>query len=99
MTNFGQNILDWVVENAGPLAMAALVFGGLWMIIQRKLLQGVGLLVAGIFAFLLIYNPVGVKDFLLDIGNRIIGSGTVGLNPVAPRIVNFVNAGALFLRL
>lgn len=80
MVNIGQNFMNWVVENAGPIAMGVLIIAGLYCLAKRKFLELAGLIAGAIVAFLLIYNPIGVKDALVDLGNRMIESGgTAGL--------------------
>lgn len=80
MVNFGQNFMNLIVDNAGPIAMALLIIGALYCIAKRKLAEAIGLGALAVIAFVLIYNPTGVKDALLNIGNQIIGSGTAGLS-------------------
>lgn len=88
MINIGQNFMNLVVDNAGPIAMTLLIIGGLYCLAKRKLAEAFGLLAMAIIAFVLIYNPVGVKDVLVNIGNQIMGSGTAGLTLLQVRLVD-----------
>lgn len=79
MVNIGQNFMNLVVDNAGPIAMTLLIIGALYCMAKRKLAETFGLVILAIVVFVLIYNPEGVKDVLLDIGNQVMGAGTAGL--------------------
>lgn len=70
--NFGQNFLDLIIDNAGPLVTAGLIIGSVVMLYKRKLTEFIALLAAGLVSFGFIYNPTVVKDFMSEIFVRII---------------------------
>lgn len=70
--NLGQNFLDLIISNAGPLVTGGLIIGSVVMLYKRKLTEFIALLAAGIVSMGIIYNPTVVKDFLSDIFVRII---------------------------
>lgn len=76
--NIGQNLLDLVISNAGPLVIVALIIGALVLLFKHKITEFVGLLVLGIIAIGFIYNPWGIKDVLLNIFNTVSGASTSG---------------------
>ena len=70
--NFGTNMYNWIMNNAGPLDLVALIFIGLWFFFRREFSKLPGLGVVGVIGSLLIFNGDGVKNFLLSIGNSLI---------------------------
>lgn len=70
--NFGQNFLDLIIDNAGPLVTAGLIIGSVVMLYKRKLTEFIALLAAGLVSIGIIYNPTVVKDFMSEIFVRII---------------------------
>lgn len=78
MVNWGLNIWNFVSDNLGYITMAVLAIAAAYCVAKREFLKLVGIIAGGIVVFLLVFNPMGVKDFLLNIGNYVIGSGTAG---------------------
>ena len=70
--NFGMNLYNWIMNNASPIYLGALIFIGVYFIIKREFSKLPSLLVIGVIGSLLIFNGDGVKNFLLSIGNSLI---------------------------
>ncbi len=80
--SFGQNFLNLITENAQPILLAGLIIGGLYLLYKRELTKFVGFLFVAIIAVALVYAPTSVKDFLLNVFNRVAGvGGTAGISP------------------
>lgn len=74
MMNIGQNMLNFVTTNAGPLVLMGLVILGVIFIMKRKTTELIGTIIVGIIAVGLVYDTAGVKTVLLSIWKAIIGS-------------------------
>ncbi len=72
--NFGQNLYNWFLTNAQPLALLAIVIIGLYLGYKREMSKLIGFLVISIIAVGLVFNTGGVKDLLLDIFNKVFGT-------------------------
>ena len=70
--NFGTNMYNWIMNNASPLYLGALIVIGVWFIVNREFSKLPALGVIGVIGSLLIFNGDGVKNFLLAIGNSLI---------------------------
>ena len=70
--NFGTNMYNWIMNNAGPIYLCALIGIGVWFIIKSEFSKLPALAVIGVISSLLIFNGDGVKNFLLAIGNSLI---------------------------
>lgn len=70
--NFGTNLYNWIMNNASPIYLCALIGIGIWFIIKREFSKLPALAVIGVIGSLLIFNGDGVKNFLLAIGNSLI---------------------------
>ena len=72
--NFGTNLYNWFLSNAQSLVLVAIVFIGVYLGFKREFSKLIGFLVIAVIAVLLVFNTGGVKDLLLELGNKIIGS-------------------------
>lgn len=72
--NFGTNLYSWFLSNAQSLVLVAIVFIGVYLGFKREFSKLMGFLVIAVIAVLLVFNTGGVKDLLLNLGNKIIGS-------------------------
>ena len=72
--NFGTNLYNWFLSNAQSLVLVAIVFIGVYLGFKREFSKLIGFLVIAVIAVLLVFNTGGVKDLLLQLGNKIIGS-------------------------
>lgn len=70
--NVGENILNLVVDNAGPLVIVGLICGSIYFLYKRKVSEFIGLLACALLAFGFVYSPATVKEFFVGIFNRII---------------------------
>lgn len=73
--NFGQNLFTWFSVQAQSLVLIGVVGIGIWLIIKREFSKLLAFAVIAIVAIVAVFNPVGIKDVLLNIGNTIIGAG------------------------
>lgn len=73
--SFGQNFYDWLLGNAQPLILAAIVIIAVYLGYKRELTKMIGFLVIAIIVVVMVYNTAGVKDLLLELGNKILGLG------------------------
>lgn len=71
--NFGPNLYNWLAVNAQSLVLVGLIIVGVVLLLKREISKFIGLLVAAIIAVLLVFNTAGVKDVLLELGNKILG--------------------------
>ncbi|OFL63372.1 hypothetical protein HMPREF2758_04765 [Facklamia sp. HMSC062C11] len=72
--NFGQNLYNWFLSNAQSLVLLAIVVIGLYLDFKREFSKLISFLIISIIAVGLVFNAAGVKDILLELFNRIIGS-------------------------
>lgn len=72
--NFGKNLYDWFLSNAQSLVLLSIVVIGLYLGFKREFSKLIGFLIIAIIAVGLVFNAGGVKDVLLNLFNRIIGS-------------------------
>lgn len=71
--NFGQNLYNWFLGNAQPLALTAIAVIGVYLGFKREMTKLIGFLVVALIMVGLIFNGSGAKDVLLSIFNTIIG--------------------------
>ena len=62
--NFGVNLYNWLLSNAQPLVLVAIVVIGLYLGFKREFTKLIGL----------VFNAAGVKDVLLNLFNQILGA-------------------------
>ncbi len=72
--NFGQNLYQWFLTNAQSLVLLAIVVIGLFLGFKREFSKLIGFLVIALIAVGLVFNASGVKDVLLNLFNRIVGT-------------------------
>ncbi|MEH7781445.1 hypothetical protein V7315_17045 [Bacillus safensis] len=72
--NFGQNLYNWFLSNAQSLVLMAIVVIGIYLGFKREFSKLIGFLIITLVAVGLVFNASGVKDVLLNLFNRIIGS-------------------------
>lgn len=72
--NFGQNLYNWFLSNAQSLVLMAIVVIGIYLGFKREFSKLIGFLIVALVAVGLVFNASGVKDLLLNLFNRIIGS-------------------------
>lgn len=73
--NFGQNLFDWLVGNAQPLVLAAIVIAAIILAYQRKFTELIGVLVVAVIAVGLVFNTSGTKDTMLKLYNQVVVGG------------------------
>lgn len=71
--NFGQNLYNWILVNAQHMVMAAIVIGIVWFSMKREFSKLIGMIVVFMIAVGFVYNPMGVKNILLNLFNMITG--------------------------
>ncbi len=72
--NFGQNLYSWFLSNAESLVLMAIVVIGLYLGFKREFSKLIGFLIVAAIAVGLVFNASGVKDVLLNVFNKVIGS-------------------------
>ena len=72
--NFGQNLYTWFLYNAESLVLMAIVVIGLYLGFKREFSKLIGFLIVAAIAVGLVFNASGVKDVLLNVFNKVIGS-------------------------
>ena len=72
--NFGVNLYNWLLSNAQPLVLVAIVVIGLYLGFKREFTKLIGFLVVAMRAGGLVFNAAGVKDVLLNLFNQILGA-------------------------
>lgn len=72
--NFGVNLYNWLLSNAQPLVLVAIVVIGLYLGFKREFTKLIGFLVVAMLWVGLVFNAAGVKDVLLSLFNQILGA-------------------------
>ena len=72
--NFGVNLYNWLLSNAQPLVLVAIVVIGLYLGFKREFTKLIGFLVVAMLSVGLVFNAAGVKDVLLNLFNQILGA-------------------------
>lgn len=72
--NVGQNMLDWLTQQALPILMIGIVCFGIYLIFKRELSRIVGFAIVALLATGFVLNPHGIVNLFLSIYNKIIGS-------------------------
>ena len=72
--NFGQNLYNWFLSNAQSLVLMAIAVIGVYLGFKREFSKLIGFLVVALIAVGLAFNAGGVKDVLLELFNKIIGT-------------------------
>ena len=72
--NFGQNLLDWFTSQAQSIVVLAIIVIGIFLGMKREITKLVTFLIVAILAVGFVFNPMGVKDVLLELFNRILGT-------------------------
>lgn len=72
--NFGQNLYTWFLSNAESLVLMAIVVIGIYLGFKREFSKLISFLIIAAIAVGLVFNAAGVKDVLLNLFNRVIGS-------------------------
>ena len=67
--NFGVNLYNWLLSNAQPLVLVAIVVIGLYLGFKREFTKLIGFLVVAMLSVGLV-----VKDVLLNLFNQILGA-------------------------
>ncbi len=70
--NFGTNLYNWFLPNAQGIALAIIVFLGVWFGVKREFSKLAMVGIVGVIVVLCVFNPSGVKGFLLKFGNLLI---------------------------
>lgn len=71
--NVGKNLYDWVLLNAKPLVLMAIVVIGVYLAFKREITKLIGFGTISLIAVVLVYNTSGVQKFMLEIGNKFLG--------------------------
>lgn len=69
--NIGTNLQTWLLAQAQPIVLAALAVIGIVLLVKKEYTK---LVQFAIIAVVLVYNPGGMKDVLLKVGNKIFGA-------------------------
>ena len=72
--NFGQNLFNWFTYNAQSLVLLAIAVIGVYLGFKREFSKLIGFMVIAAIAVGLVFNTAGVKNVLLQLFNRVIGS-------------------------
>lgn len=70
---FGTNLQTWFLSQAQPIVLTLLAVIGLTIIHKKEFTKLVQFLIIATIAVVLVYNPAGMKDVLLALGNKILG--------------------------
>lgn len=71
----GENLYNSIAPDLQWIVIIILVGVGVYLIIKRQFTGLIGLLVVGVLAVGLVFNPMGAKDVLLGLFNKILGIG------------------------
>ena len=70
--NFGVNLYNWLLSNAQPLVLVAIVVIGLYLGFKREFTKLIGFLAWAMPSVCLVVNAAGVKDVLLSLFYHIL---------------------------
>lgn len=73
--DFGTNIFNWFSGNAQQLVLIGLIVIGIYLIAKRETTKLIGFFFIAIIAIVLVFNPTGIKDLFLALGNKFLGLG------------------------
>lgn len=73
---FGTNLLEWFQTEAQPLVILAIIVIGLILAFKRKSSELIVFALISVIVVLLVFNPWGVQQVLLELGNKIIGAAS-----------------------
>ena len=69
--NIGTNLQTWLLAQAQPIVLAALA---VVLLAKKEYTKLVQFAIIAVIAVVLVYNPGGMKDVLLKVGNKIFGA-------------------------
>lgn len=72
--NIGTNFQVWLLSQVQPLVLAFLAVIGIVLIVKKEYTKLIQFGVIAVIAVVLVFNPGGFKDVLLQIGNKIFGA-------------------------
>jgi len=72
--NWGSNLYSWFLTNAQSLVLLVIVVIGLWLGFKREFSKMIGFIIIAAVCVGLVFNASGVKDVLLSLFNKVIGS-------------------------
>lgn len=70
--NFGQNILNFVLNQVQPIVMVVLAVMAVYILAKRETSKLLGFILLAAAVILVVFNVTGVKDWLLSIGNNLL---------------------------
>ena len=72
--NIGTNLQTWLLAQAQPIVLAALAVIGVVLLVKKEYTKLVQFAIIAVIAVVLVYNPGGMEDVLLKVGNKIFGA-------------------------
>lgn len=72
--SIGVNFQTWLLGQLQPLVLAFLAVLGIILIVKKEYTKLIQFAVIAVIAVVLVFNPGGVKDVLLSLGNKIFGA-------------------------
>ena len=72
--NIGTNLQTWLLAQAQPIVLAALAVIGVVLLVKKEYTKLLQFAIIAVIAVVLVYNPGGMKDVLLKVGNKIFGA-------------------------
>lgn len=73
---FGTNLLEWFQAEAQSLVIIAIIVIGVVLAFKREFTKLIGFAIIAVVVVLLVFNPWGVQEVLLELGNKIIGAAS-----------------------
>lgn len=73
--NFGENVLNWVLQNLQPIVLLGIAVVGIVLFVEKKMSKIVGLIVVSIVAVGFVFATDDVKDIFLQLFNSFFGGG------------------------
>ena len=71
--NVGQNLYNWFIGNAQYGVLIGIAALAVYFIAKKETTKLISTLIVGLIAIGLVFNTMGVKDFLLEVFNKAIG--------------------------
>jgi len=76
--NVGENIFTWFQTQAQYFYYIACIAAIIYLFVNKKIAELIGFVVLAAIAAIVIFNPMGAKDFFVSLGDMAIGNAYSG---------------------
>jgi len=71
--NFGQNLLDWFISQAQPIAVICFIAVGIFFLAKREISNLLGGLLLAAGSVFIIFSPQLIINSIIELGQKILG--------------------------